>query len=816
MSLYAEIILPLAVPGTYTYSVPEKLRDRAKRGMRAEVQLGKRKIYSGVILELKDSYPGSHVIKPLLNIPDDEPVVYPEQLKLWQWMSEYYCCNLGEVMNASLPAGLKLESESSITLNPTFKGDYTQLSDREYLVAEALELQSELKFSEVAQLLQTRSVNNIINALVEKNVVIVKEDLVERYTPRTTIWIKLSDGYADESAFHELMDSLEKKQKQLDVLLGYVQLSEKHVSGGLVKKKELLTDKRLSPGSLQTLIKNGIFTTEEHPETDDIELHTPIAFDLSFAQLQAQAEIIKSFEDKNVTLLHGVTGSGKTNLYIRLIEQTLADGKQALYLLPEISLTTQITERLRRTFGNRIGIYHSKFNQRERVEIWNKVYNGEYDVVLGARSALLLPFNNIGLIIVDEEHDSSYKQHDPAPRYHARDTAVVYGQMLNAKVLLGTATPSMESWYNCKQGKYGYVELLERFGGSTLPEVMFVDMKSEQQLGLLQSRFSSVLMEHMQEALHLKQQIILFQNRRGFATYIECEACAYIPRCINCDVSLPYFRFSHQLKCNYCGYTQALMSKCPSCGDTRLKERGFGTERIEDDIKIYFPEARVARMDLDSVGTKEGHNKLIKAVEQRKIDILVGTQMVTKGLDFDNVTVAGIVNADQMVMYPDFRSQERAHQMIRQVSGRAGRREYQGYVIVQTRRIGHPVFQFLTKEAHEQYYEWELKQREELKFPPFTRLIRLTFSHKDLETCRVASAHFASQLFEHFPEYVNGPFQAIIRRKRNLYFYEVLLKLDKSSATLSKALQLVRENITALSTNPNWKQVRVVPDVDPY
>lgn len=816
MSLYVDVLLPLAVPGAYTYSIPEKFRDKAKVGMRVEVQLGKKKIYSGIIASLKESYEGTHVIKPILNIPDDDPVVYPEQLKLWQWMAEYYCCNMGEVMNAALPAGLKLESETTITLNPNFAGDYTQLSDREYLVAEALEVQAELTLTEVVQLLQTRSANAVINALVAKNVIVVNEAVAKSFKPRTVTWLKLADDYSDEAAFHELLDGLEKKQKQLDIVLAYVQLSKKHASGGLVKKRELLENKKLSPGSLQTLVKNGVFTTEEKPETDDYDIHQPVAFDLSFAQLQAQAEVVESFKDKNVTLLHGVTGSGKTNLYIRLIEQTLAEGKQALYLLPEISLTTQITERLRRTFGNRIGIYHSKFNNRERVEIWNKVYKGEYEVVLGARSALLLPFNNIGLIIVDEEHDSSYKQHDPAPRYHARDTAVVYGQMLNAKVLLGTATPSMESWFNCKQGKYGYVELMERFGGSRLPEVLFVDMKAEQQLGLVQSRFSSVLMDHMNEALRLKQQIILFQNRRGFATYIECEACAFIPRCKNCDVSLPYFRFSHQLKCNYCGYTQALFPKCPSCGDTRLKERGFGTERIEDDIKIYFPDARVARMDLDSVGTKEGHNKLIRAVEQRKVDILVGTQMVTKGLDFDNVTVAGIVNADQMVMYPDFRSQERAHQMIRQVSGRAGRREHQGYVIVQTRRIGHPVFQFLRQEAHDRYYEWELQQRQELNFPPFTRLIRLTFSHKDIETCRAAAAHFASRLFDQIPEAVNGPFPSIIGRKRNLYFFELMLKLDKSAATLTKALQLVRENIAVLSASATWKQVRVVPDVDPY
>lgn len=815
---FVEVILPLALPGTYTYAVPEELESSIAVGKRVEVQFGKKKIYAAVISKITDVAPTGFKPKYISSVLDENIVLHPQQLELWKWMAEYYCCTIGEVMNAALPAGLKLESETTIVISPNFNRDYTSLDDREYLVAEALEIKRELTMEEIAQMLQLHSVYAVVQSLLKKNVILLKEELVERYKPRTETLISINEKYKEDVALKELLDTLERAPKQQSLVLAYLQLTHpfsKEIKK--IQKKILLTKAGADPSILNSLVKKEIFIAEEKIVQRLEDADTALSsFLLNEQQQEAFSDIKQKFETHAAVLLHGVTGSGKTNIYVKLIEECINSGKQALYLLPEIALTSQITARLRNYFGNSIGIYHSRFNQQERVEIWNKLIKHEYNVILGARSALFMPFDNLGLIIVDEEHDSSYKQQSPAPRYHARDAAIAYAAQFNAKVLLGTATPSMETYLNCKQDKFGLTNIKERFGGSEMPELSFVNIKDEKRLKLMKAHFSSVLLEEMSTALLAKEQVILFQNRRGYAPFIECEDCNNVPHCPNCDVSLTYYKLHNELKCHYCGYRRDNFVKCPACGSTHLVEKGFGTEKIEDEISIFFPDAKIARMDTDSVKTKQSHDRLIGEIESGNIDILVGTQMVTKGLDFDRVGVVGIISADQLLQYPDFRSNERAYQLIEQVSGRAGRRQKRGRVIVQVQNITHPVIRFLLETGHEKFYEWELEHRKRLMFPPFIRLIQLTVKHKDARTARQSADILAEQLKAVLDKRVNGPVEPLINKIRNEFYFEILLKVEKNTELMRMTRETIRHTVERLYTDKKLRSTRVEVDVDPY
>ncbi len=815
---FIEVILPLAIPGSYLYAVPLELIPMVTPGKRVEVPLGKKKIYAALIKNILSTKPQDVSIKYILSVLDDVPVVYPQQFAFWEWMADYYCCTLGEIMDAALPAGLKLQSESRIIIHPQFNKDYTTLNDREYLVAEALEIQQELTIDDISRLLQLKSVYPIIQSLIRKNVILIREELIERYKPKTETYISLNSIYLEDEKFKNLLNDLERAPKQQAVVLAYWQLTHPTKSETRsILRRSLLQYSQIDPAIIHSLCKKNIFITEDRVvgRFDTLDESILSSFTLSPMQENAMEQIKQQWQSNNVVLLQGITGSGKTNIYIKLIEETLSEGKQVLYLLPEIALTTQITTRLQSYFGNTVGIYHSRFNQNERVEIWNKLYHHKHQLILGARSALFLPFNQLGLIIVDEEHDTSYKQKD-SPRYHARDSAMAYAMQQGAKVLLGTATPSMESYYNVKERRFGFVKLGERYGESVLPEVLFVNPQDEKRNRLMKSHFSSVLLEEINKTLAAKKQVILFQNRRGYAPYIECEQCNYVPTCINCNVSLTYHKYRHILMCHYCGFTKAPFHKCPACGSTHLCEHGFGTEKIEDDLRVFLPDARIARMDLDSVRTKGSHNKLVDEMQQGHIDILIGTQMVTKGLDFDHVALVGVISADQLLQFPDFRSNERAFQLIQQVSGRAGRRSEQGKVVVQVQNFNHPVIRYLRDQDYEGYYTWELMQREKLYFPPYCRLAEIILSHKDQKIVKLATDLATTVLRESLGSRVSNAIEPAINKVRNEFLMQLSIKTERNSIVQKQLRLSIKKLSETLGLNKTLRPVRVRVDIDAY
>jgi primosomal protein N' (replication factor Y) len=813
---FVEVILPLALPGTYTYAVPAELVSSVEPGKRIEVQFGRKKIYAALIRKVLDKKPEGIEVKYILSVLDDVPVVYEQQFVFWEWLADYYCCTIGEIMDAALPTGLKLQSESRIILNPKFDKDYTSLNDREYIVAEALEVQNELTLDELSKLLQLKSVYPIVQSLIRKNVILLREELIDRYKPKTETYIRLNDKYLTDDNFRALLNELERAPKQQAAVLAYWQLTHPlRAATRTIKRRLLLQHSGVDPAIVHSLSKKNIFILEERivGRTDSLDEAVLTSFSLSPHQEMALEQIEQQWQHKEVTLLQGITGSGKTNIYIKLIEKTIAEGKQVLYLLPEIALTAQITTRLVSYFGNSIGIYHSRFNQNERVEIWNKLYHHKHQIILGARSALFLPFNNLGLIIVDEEHDSSYKQQD-TPRYHARDSAMAFALQQKAKVLLGTATPSLESYFNVKEKRFGYVKLTERYGNSILPEIQFVNLRDEKRNQQMKAQFSSVMLDEIKKTILAKKQVILFQNRRGYAPYIECKQCNYVPHCINCDVSLTYHKFHNQLKCHYCGYSKTPLNKCPDCGSTHLSEHGFGTEKIEDDLKVFIPDARIARMDMDSVRSKNSHNKLIEEMQQGNIDVLIGTQMVTKGLDFDHVALVGIISADQLLQFPDFRSNERAFQLIQQVSGRAGRREEKGKVIIQVQNMNHPVIRFLENNDIEGFYTWEMMQREKLTFPPFCRLAEITLSHKEHKTVKMAADEATNLLRQMLGSRVSNAIEPAVNKVRNEYLMQLLIKTERNSSVqkhLRLAISKLREE---LNKDKLLRSVRIIIDID--
>jgi primosomal protein N' (replication factor Y) len=816
-TLFVEVILPLAISRNYTYRVPFELNNAIAIGKRVVVQFGKSKLYTAVVSNITEHAPEKYEAKYIIDILDEQPVVTQRQLQFWQWLAEYYMCNEGEVMNAALPSALKLASETKVMLNKDFEYDKAALNDKEYLITEALDIQPELTISDIAKLLGQKTVMPILKSLFEKNIVTISEEVSERYKPRRRTYLSLNPAYHNQESLKELFMILEKRApKQADAVLAFIKLSRQQKA---VSKSELIEESGSGDSSIKSLIEKEVFIAEEKNvsrlgyEGDEDQLSN---FILSPAQEIALADTQEQFLEKDVVLLHGVTSSGKTQIYIKLIEEMIATGRQVLYLLPEIALTTHIIERLRVYFGGTIGVYHSRFNDNERVEVWQKVLNNEYKVVLGARSSVFLPFSDLGLIIVDEEHETSYKQFDPAPRYNARDAAIYLANMYKGKVLLGSATPSFETYYNARVHKYGFVELTERYGGVQLPLIEVVSISEETKRKTMQSHFSSVLMQDIQLALDNKEQVILFQNRRGYAPVLMCKVCAYTPKCINCDVSLTYHKHTHKLHCHYCGYKEDTPSICPACGSTHLEYKGFGTEKVEDELSVLMPNVRLARMDLDTTRSRNSLQTILNNLEEKKIDILVGTQMVAKGLDFADVTVIGIINADSLLKYPDYRANERSYQMLAQVSGRAGRRGKQGKVVIQTYDPNHRVIKQVIENDYSDLYFTEMEERKSFKYPPYYRIINMDIKHKNPEILYNQAEYLANELRKHFGDRVIGPEAPLINRIRNYYIKSIMLKFERDTISIVKAKAIIRDVITQFQTTKLSKGSIVQPDVDPY
>ena len=817
MKKYVDVILPLPLPKSFTYSLPDECAEDVKIGCRVVVPFGRKKFYTAIVLNVHYCAPTEYEVKDISALLDASPILLPAQFKFWEWIADYYLCTQGDVYKAALPSGLKLESETIVEYNPDFEAD-APLPEREQRILDLLAVDSQQCVTKLEKDSGIKNILTVIKSLLDKEAIFVKEELRRTYKPKTEARVRLA-GTADEKRLHILFDILSRAPKQLALLMKYVESSGVLGAGTPkeVSKKELLQRTNVAPSVLNGLVDKKIFEIYYHEigrldkqEKEIVELNP-----LNEFQQRAFDEVVQSFQEKNVCLLHGVTSSGKTEIYIHLIEEAIRQGKQVLYLLPEIALTTQITERLQRVFGARLGIYHSKFPDAERVEIWRKQLgeNG-YDIILGVRSSIFLPFRNLGLVIVDEEHENTYKQQDPAPRYHARSAAIVLAAMYGAKTLLGTATPSIESWQNAREGKYGFVQLKERYKEIQLPEIIPVDIKELHRKKRMVGQFSPLLIQYMKEALEQKEQVILFQNRRGFAPMVECRTCGWVPKCKNCDVSLTYHKGINQLTCHYCGYTYQLPKSCPACEGTELVNRGFGTEKIEDDIKILFPEAAVARMDLDTTRTRSAYEKIIADFEQGKTDILIGTQMVSKGLDFDHVSIVGILNADTMLNYPDFRSYERAFQLMAQVAGRAGRKNKRGRVVLQTKSIDHPIIHQVIANDYEDMVGGQLVERQMFHYPPYYRLVYVYLKNHNEALLDQMAAVMADKLRAVFGNRVLGPDKPPVARIQTLFIKKIVVKIEQN-APMGRARELLLRIQREMLADERYKSLIVYYDVDP-
>ncbi len=822
-TLFADVILPLPVKGMFTYRVPYGWNGYIMPGQRVAVQFGKKKLYTGLVRKVHENIPKGYSPKYLLSLLDEKPIVTGKQFSLWEWMTEYYMCHTGEVMNAALPSAFKLASESKLRLHPGFRAGDKSLSEKEALIAEALIHHETLSIKQAADITDQLKVLPLINTLIEKEVIFLDEELIEQYKPKLITIVSLAPAFRADEALEPVFSELEKRAfKQLQILLAYIRLSGKGKLSDGMEKSRLLKEAGASQAQLNALVKKGIFITEEKEQSrlqgEDASLE---AEKISFSDMQAKAlqEIRTAFATHEVCLLHGVTSSGKTEIYIRLIQETLERGEQVLYLLPEIALTTQIISRLQKFFGRQVGVYHSRYNERERVEIWNKVLDEDaelrYNIILGARSALFLPFRKLGLVIVDEEHDQSYKQFDPAPRYQARDAAIVLASMHKAKTLLGTATPSFESYFNARAGKYHLIELQQRYRDLLMPEIIIADVKKKRKQQETQSHFTDLMLGNIEESLRSREQVILFQNRRGFAPRLECEVCGWMPMCVRCDITLTYHKKADHLRCHYCGYSTAVPANCPQCGSSRVLMQGFGTEKIEEELGYLFPDAVVRRMDLDTTRSKHGHQKIINAFENREIDILVGTQMVTKGLDFDHVSMVGIMNADNMLGFPDFRSFERSFQLMAQVAGRAGRKKKQGKVIIQTFNPDHEVISDVVANDFTGLFDRQMNDRNRFRYPPYYRLIEVRLLHRDYRLLNDAARVLGTQLHNAFPGMVLGPEYPLVARIKDQYIKQMLIKVPRKESVRKLKAEL-QVQLDDFSTLKDYKRVRIRVDVDPY
>ncbi len=812
--VYVDVILPLALAQSYTYRVSIELVDKIKIGSRVIVPFQGNRLYTAIVLNIHHNTPEHYQAKYLLNILDEEAIVSSKHLEFWKWIAKYYACFPGEVMNAALPSALKLGSETRVILNTSSDYDKNSLDDKEYLIVEAIEIQGSIGIHDIQKILDQKTVMPIIKSMIQKGILFLEEEIQERYKVKTVKHIFLNPIYQEPALLKSLFEVLEKKQKQVEVLQQYLSLSKQNKQ---VKQKELL-EYGISPSALNTLIKNDILSVIEI-ETSRIEkLETQEVLTLSLSEEQENAltEIQQSFANKKPVLLYGITSSGKTMVYIELIKQKLDEGKQVLILVPEIGLTTQLIERYRKHFDSDIGVYHSRYNENQRAEIWQSVSTQKHKVILGTRSSVFLPFDNLGLIIVDEEHDTSYKQVEPNPRYHARDVAIYLSQHYKASVILGSATPSIESYYNCLQEKYTLVELKNRYGAAALPQIQLVPLQNDFDKESSQDLFGQTLIKEIEQRLAKKEQIILFQNRRGYAPFLQCNICGHSPQCNQCDVSLTYHKWKNELRCHYCGYHTPVLKVCPSCGSSHLVMKGMGTEKIEEELELLFPNAKIARMDLDTTRRKNTLQDLVNDFEAGQIDILVGTQMVTKGLDFERVSLVGIILADSLLNHPDFRAHERAFQLIAQVSGRAGRRAEQGKVIIQTYKPDHPILQLASRHDYDTFLKQQLNERKQFYYPPFVRLIELTIKHKNGQTAQLASQKLAKDLVKLFGQKsVLGPEFPAVSKIRNQYIQKIILKLDRLSANLEKNKEIIKIKIAELKSQKEYSTCTVLIDVDP-
>lgn len=783
--------------------------------MRVEVHLGRNKLYAGIVAGLHNHKPESYGVKPIRKILDREPVVSAVQLRFWQWIATYYLCSPGEVMQAALPAHLKLMNESLLVWNASGLGFPDHLSGDAYLLAEALEIRKKLTIAEVRLLLEGRNHAGAIQEILEAGIAMVREQLEERYRPRTERFLFLAPELeGDTGRLNQIFESLGKAPKQAAILMAFFQIRQR---GKPVTVPEVLKLAGANASALTALCGKGILEIRQL-ETDRIEpfaREEATALKLNAGQEAATGAIRAAWHHQDVVLLHGVTGSGKTMVYIRLIREALEKGGQVLFLLPEIALTAQVVSRLSAYFGEDLGVYHSRFTANERVEIWRKVQSGKLKVILGARSAIWLPFQDLKLVVIDEEHETSYKQYDPAPRFHARDAAIYLAGLFKAKVLLGSATPSLESAYHAVSGKYGLASLKARYGNLALPAVELVP--AGQTHAALSSMLSIPLLEAIRAMLDSGKQVILFQNKRGYAPFILCSLCGTVPHCRHCDVSLTFHKASDKLHCHYCGNRTVLVRSCANCGNPRLTTKGFGTEKVEEELQRIFPKARVARMDVDSMRGKNKHQQLLSDFGQGRLDILVGTQMVVKGLDFGNVGLVGILSADSLLSYPDFRVNERAFQLMEQVSGRAGRADSEGKVLIQAYNRSHPILKLVQQHDYSGFYRSEMDYRKQFGYPPYFRMIRIVVKHRFEDRVRQAATHLAGQLNALGLQWVlQGPAPALIPRVRTYYLYEIWIKIpiDQLSSLGAWKKKLV-ETIKALSSRRGNAGLQVVADVDP-
>ena len=814
---FIDVILPIPLQKAFTYHITEAEAHFLKQGMRVAVPFGKSKIYTALAYKVHNNPPTAYEAKTIHQILDETPVVTENQLKHWEWIASYYMCSLGEVMRAAMPNAFILESETLIIKNETVSIQESELKDDEFLIYEALQHQSSLKIQDVISILDKKRVLPAINSLVAKGVLNLQEELYEKYQPKLVRYVKLNANHKLEGKLQELLDILSRAPKQRDVILALFTMEA--ASKEPIKVAELAERSGASTSIIKSLIDKCILD-EYHVQTDRVQFNgdgDEAVKTLSVAQLQAYKEIESVFETKSVALLHGVTSSGKTEIYVQLIQKQLEQGKQVLYLLPEIALTTQLVQRLQDYFGEKVAVFHSRYSGNERVEVWTNMLNNseKAKVIIGARSSLLLPFNNLGLIIVDEEHESSYKQFDPAPRYHARDAAVVLANLHKAKTLLGSATPSLETYFNATQGKYGLVELNTRYNDVLMPDIELVDLADKYKRKRMKGHFSDRLIQEMTETLEAGFQIILFQNRRGFSPIIECTTCGTSPQCPNCDVSLTYHQYRDQLRCHYCSYNTSMLKSCQGCGNATLDTKGFGTEQIEQEVKTLFPDHKVARMDLDTTRGKYGFEKIINSFEQREVNILVGTQMLTKGLDFRFVKLVGIMNADNLLNFPDFRAHERSYQLMSQVSGRAGRTDLRGKVLIQTYNPHHNILQQVSTNSYKEMFAEQINDRYNYKYPPTYRLIKITFKHKDYNRVNLAADWYAKSLKQVFKNNVLGPEFPAISRIRNLFNKNILIKIPQNQS-LAKTKEAIRKIDISFNAVKDFRPVRVVINVDNY
>ena len=819
MPKFAETLLPLALPGTFTYRIPEGMR--LSIGMRVLVPFGRKKIYTAIVVTLHDREPKGYDVKEILGTLDEKPILRHPQLDFWQWIADYYLCSMGEVYKAAVPSGLKVESETTISANPDFEeSEPGQLSDRERVILDFTAQRGRVQIAEIAKATGFKTVERSVSHLLDLDALHVSERVIDNYRPKTEPCVRLAIPRDDEQTLHQYFDQLKRAPKQETLLLAYLDLS-RWLQGGDVRevsKENLLKRSGVSGAVLHEAVKRGMFEIYKKEINRFADLGSVLEEPptLSEEQQRAYKEIHQSMRQHAITLLHGVTSSGKTSVYMHLITDALKLGKQVLYLVPEIALTTQLTRRLRRVFGDKLLIYHSKFSDNERVDIWKRLLDSsEPCVVIGVRSSVFLPYSNLGLVIVDEEHDSSYKQQDPAPRYNGRNAALVLAQMHGAKTLLGSATPAIEVYHLALEGRYGLVKLLTRYGDIQMPEVKVIDTIDARKRREMNGMFSNELIANCRKALENGEQVILFQNRRGYSPMVRCKECGSVPKCENCDVSLTYHKHSRSLVCHYCGYTIPLPDLCPACHLPGLEIIGYGTERIEDDIDALFPGEKITRMDLDTTRSKNSYDRIIDEFSQHRTNILVGTQMVTKGLDFDAVSIVGILNADTMINFPDFRSHERAFDMLEQVSGRAGRAHKQGQVIIQTSQPDHDVIKFVQAHDYEGFYQHELADRQQFGYPPFTKVINIYLKHREDATVGELAVRYSGLLRQVFGTRVLGPMAPLVARVQNLYIRQITLKIERE-ASMTKVKTILRDLYERMiAADARMKTVRLYYDVDP-